>query len=242
MANSSIRWYEGKHQDALFYLLTAIFLLELVIGGIAFFYGIIHASPEIPGGPPVARFPWLAWIISAALAPVVLILGIHLAGSLLASSLTHDANVEDAKDGDMVPESMQRFYASVRHAPIVILLCGILLIAALLYFVDGAFSSLIHLGEALLPYLPWIAVSLAGLLSICFIARCLMIYKQRKLEHEYAWRREVLEKTGLVIADKNSAALPPADALLISTDAPKKLPPASVVDIEISGEEKEEGK
>lgn len=43
-------WYAGKNSDALFYLLIAIFFVELIIGGVAFFYGIIHSVPETPGG------------------------------------------------------------------------------------------------------------------------------------------------------------------------------------------------
>ncbi len=30
-------WYAGEHQDALYYLLIAIFFIELIVGGVAFF-------------------------------------------------------------------------------------------------------------------------------------------------------------------------------------------------------------
>ena len=45
-------WYAGQYKDALLYLMIAIFFVELVVGGVAFFYGVMHAAPEVPGGPP----------------------------------------------------------------------------------------------------------------------------------------------------------------------------------------------
>lgn len=235
MAASRPPWYEGKHQDALFYLLIAIFLLELITGGIAFFYGIIHASPEIPGGPPVAQFPWFAWIIAALLGPVALVLGVHLAGSWLYGAITHDEQSNEGIDADKVPESMRRFYAMVRHAPLVLLLIAILLIGATFYFVDGAFAALIGFGQALLPYLPWITVSVAALIAFCFLVHCYVAYRHRKMENEYAWRREVLEKTGIVITDKNSMVLPQAGELMASLPQPANhaLPPGAIVEVKV---------
>ncbi len=34
-----------------------------------------------------------------------------------------------------------------------------------------------------------------------------MVYRQRKMEQEYAWRREVLDKTGIVLLDRKSLAI-----------------------------------
>lgn len=214
-------WYAGEHQDALFYLLIAIFFLEMIIGGVAFFYGIIHAEPEAAGGPPIARFPWLAWAVAASLAPVGLLLIVHLAGTLVSRALTQDGNAEkNIGDDKDLPQAMRRFYASVRHAPLIVILIAILLLGMALFFIDGAFASLLGLGHALLPYLPWIAGSLGAVLAICFIAHAFLVYRQRKLEQEYAWRREVLEKTGMVLVDKASVALPvdATQAALISPE------------------------
>lgn len=209
-------WYAGEHQDALFYLLIAIFFIELIVGGVAFFYGIIHARPEIAGGPPVARFPWLAWALAAILSPAALLLIVHLAGSWLSAALTREENAAvngnssaEARPGEEnLPEGMKRFYASVRHAPTIVLLVGILLLGAALFFVEGAFGTIVRFSTALVPYIPWIAGSAAALLAFCFLAHAILVYRQRKLENEYAWRREVLEKTGLVLVDKGSVPLP----------------------------------
>lgn len=203
-------WYKGKNSDALIYLLVAIFFVELIIGGAAFFYGIMHAAPETPGGPPMARFPWLGWGISAILCPVGLLLLVHLVGTWLSGAIDRVENGPrddpEKDDGDM-PEGLRRFYAMVRNAPLLLVLTAILLLGAALFFIDGAFGALGVLFHDLLPYMPWICGSLGGLLAVCFVAHAIMVYRQRKMEHEYAWRREVLHKTGLVLVDRKSVAL-----------------------------------
>lgn len=236
-------WYAGKHQDALFYLLIAIFFIELAVGGIAFFYGIVHAVPEIEGGPPVARFPWLAWALAAILAPVGLILIVHLAGTWLSQTLNRDASSENGEaqnkgqtgvDPEQLPDGLKRFYASVKHAPTVVLLVSILLIGALLFFMDGALAALGRFGTALIPYIPWLCGCIAGLLLLCFLIHAFMVFRQRKMEQEYAWRREVLEKTGLVLVDKASVSLPQNDPNLLkkAIASDQCFPGQNILDVE----------
>lgn len=208
--NAKHAWYAGKNSDALLYLLIAIFFVELIIGGAAFFYGIMHAAPETPGGPPMARFPWLVWGLCAILCPVGLLLLVHLVGTWLSGAIDRVENggeSDSEKDAAYMPEGLRRFYAMVRNAPLLLVLTAILLLGAALFFIDGAFGALVALFHDLLPYMPWISASLAGLLAICFLARMILVYRQRKMEHEYAWRREVLQKTGIVLVDRKSVAI-----------------------------------
>lgn len=201
-------WYAGRHKDAVFYLLTAVLLIELAVGGIAFFYGVIHAVPLRPGGPPMARFPWLGWAIAAVLAPVGLLLIVHLTGLWLARVLNRDRK-ETGEEADVLPERLRRFYAVLRNTPTIVVLTGILLLGAGLFFVDGALSGLIGLGGRLLDYTPWLAGSTAALLVGCYITHRIFVYRHHRMEQEYAYRREVLERTGIVLADKNCMPLPP---------------------------------
>lgn len=233
-------WYAGEHRDALIYLLIAIFFLEMIVGGVAFFHGIVHAAPEIPGGPPVARFPWLAWSLAAILSPVGLLLIVHLAGTWLSRTLERDAAPEpgadaDARPGEALPEGLRRFYAMVRNAPTLVVLLGILLLGAGLFFVEGALSALGRAGAALIPHIPWIAGSLAALLAVYFLGHAWFVYRQRRMEQEYAYRREVLERTGMVLMDKSCVALPPpgadgAPAQALPPTGARALP--EVVDVE----------
>lgn len=209
-------WYAGQHKDALLYLMIAIFFVEMAVGGVAFFYGVMHAAPEVPGGPPMARFPWLGWALAAILAPVGLILIVHLAGTWVSRFLGREAGDMaattggdgNAADADQVPERLQRFYAIIRNAPTVALLLGILLLGAALFFVDGAFTALVALGSSLTPYIPWIAGSVAAMIAVCYLVHRLFIYRHHRMQQEFAYRREVLERTGIVLVDKNFIPLP----------------------------------
>ncbi len=233
-------WYAGQHKDALLYLMIAIFFVELVVGGVAFFYGVMHAAPEVPGGPPLARFPWLVWALAAILAPVGLILIVHLAGTWVSHFLGREARDADgvggaagtaSSDADQVPERLQRFYAIIRNAPTVVVLLGILLLGAALFFVDGAFTALVGLGQSLTPYIPWIAGSVAAMIAICYLVHRLFVYRHHRMQQEFAYRREVLERTGIVLVDKNYIPLPQSEEHRLAlgearvVDAQAALPP-----------------
>ncbi|MBB5144036.1 hypothetical protein [Desulfovibrio intestinalis] len=233
-------WYAGQHKDALLYLMIAIFFVELVVGGVAFFYGVMHAAPEVPGGPPLARFPWLVWALAAILAPVGLILIVHLAGTWVSHFLGREARDADgvggaasaaSSDADQVPERLQRFYAIIRNAPTVVVLLGILLLGVALFFVDGAFTALVGLGQSLTPYIPWIAGSVAAMIAICYLVHRLFVYRHHRMQQEFAYRREVLERTGIVLVDKNYIPLPQSEEHRLAlgearvVDAQAALPP-----------------
>ena len=211
-----VAWYAGPYKDALIYLMVAIFFVELVVGGVSFFYGVMHSAPEVPGGPPLARFPWLGWAVAAVLAPVGLMLIVHLSGTYVSRYLgREDAQQADAQGGaghgaddDQVPERLRRFYAIIRNAPTVALLLGIMLLGAGLFFVDGAFSAIVRLGGALTDYIPWIAGSLAALIAICYLVHRWFVYRHHRMQQEYEYRREVLERTGIVLVDKGCIPLP----------------------------------
>ena len=248
-------WYAGQHKDALLYLMIAIFFVELAVGGVAFFYGVMHAAPEVPGGPPMARFPWLGWVLAAILAPVGLILIVHLAGTWVSRFLGREAGDVAASgggghaaDADQVPERLQRFYAIIRNAPTVVVLLGILLLGAALFFVDGAFTALVALGSSLVPYIPWIAGSVAAMIAVCYLVHRLFIYRHHRMQQEFAYRREVLERTGIVLVDKNCIPLPQTEEQRLAlgeariVDTRAALPPADGAPSTENRENREAGK
>jgi membrane protein implicated in regulation of membrane protease activity len=218
-------WYKGPHKDVILYLMIAIFFVELIVGGVAFFYGVMHAAPEVPGGPPMAQFPWLAWAVAAILAPVGLLLIVHLSGFWVARFLGREEQDGDAgapssastRDEEQVPERLRRFYAIIRSAPTVVVLVGILLLGAALLFVDGAFTALMRLGDVLSGYIPWIVGSLAAMIALCYLVHRWFVYRHHRMQQEYEYRRDVLQRTGIILVDKGCVPLPQAD---------KDLPPA----------------
>ena len=194
--------------------MVAIFFVERIVGGISFFYGVMHAAPDVPGGPPLARFPWFGWAVAAVLAPVGLMLIVHLSGTWVSRYLGREDSIQGGQgsgqtaDDEQVPERLRRFYAIIRNAPTVVLLLGIMLLGAGLFFVDGAFSALMRLGGALAEYIPWIAGSLAALIAVCYLVHRWFVYRHHRMQQEYEYRREVLERTGIVLVDKGCIPLP----------------------------------
>lgn len=223
-------WSESRHRDAIIYLLIAIFLLELAVGGVAVIYGIIHSEPLVPGGPPMARFPWLGWAMAALLMPVGLLLVLHLSGLLVARSLDRQADgggsqaegaAQEAAAAEALPQRVDLFYRVVRHAPTVVILLALLVLGGLLLFVDGLVEALARAGGALLPYLPWIAGSAAVFLTVCYVVRQYFLYRHHKMEREFAFRHAVLERTGVVLLPDGKTPLP------LPGTAPGALPPAA---------------
>lgn len=204
-------WMESQHKDLMFYLVVAIFMLELVVGGVAFFYGLIHAVPDPQGGPPKFQFPWLAYVLAAVLAPAALLLIVHLAGVGLFRSMEKDKDRDEAWRQDL-PERLRKVYAIIQGAPTVVLLVGLMLLGAALFYIDGAMTALFRLGKAAEVHLPWIIGGVVLVWCVGFGGRTWLRYRNKRLEEEYAFRREVFEKTGMVIVERGAMQLPPAMA------------------------------
>lgn len=225
-----IPWYAARG-DTVIYLLVAVLLVEMIVGGVCFFYGLMNAKPAIAGGPPIVNFPWLVWAAASVLAPVALLLMVHLTGIWIARTLDREAREEGSggAPGAPIPERLQRFYAMVNTAPTVVLLLGILLLGASLFFVEGAFTAIMGLLTGLSVYVPWIAGSLATLLAVCYLAHRYFAYRRLRMEHEFAFRQEVLERTGIVLVDKHTIPLPQNEAqraMIGSLENPQQaLPP-----------------
>lgn len=202
-------WYDKQHKDLLFYLSIAIVFLELIIGGVAFFYGVIHAKPAQNGLPPQFQFPWMAYAIAAVVGPAVLLLIVHLAGVGLFRSL-RDSREEDEAWRQDLPERLRKVYAIVQGAPTILLLVGVMALGAALFYIDGAMTALFRLGSTVEVYLPWIIGAVAGGWCIAYLGRMWLNYRTKRLEAEYQFRREVLERTGVIIVDRGSVQLPPS--------------------------------
>lgn len=219
-ASKASHWAESRHKDIIIYLLVAIFLLELAVGGASAIYGIMHAEPVEPGGPPLPRFPWLGWGLAALLLPVGLLLILHLSGLLVARTLERPAGGEPSTEGQSagqaaatsLPPHVERFYNIVRHAPTVVILLSLLFFGGLLLFVDGLVDTLGRLGGALLIYLPWIVGGLVIFLTVCYVTRQFFLYRHHQMEREYAFRQAVLERTGIILLPdgKTPLEIPPA--------------------------------
>jgi hypothetical protein len=197
-------------------------------------YGIVTARPTVDGGPPQFNFPWLSYFIAAGVAPATLLLMVHLTGVGLFRSLR--GHEDDERWQEKLPERIRRVYSLIQGAPVVVLLLGVILLGALLFFVDGALGILMRMAQSIEHYLPWIIGSIAGIVCVGVTAGRWFDHRSKRIAEEYAFRREVLEKTGVIIVDKGSMPLPPGEdrqyALPVSpTEAPPPDGDVRVVDI-----------
>ena len=124
---------------------------------------------------------------------------------------------------------MQRLYAIVKHAPIVVVLLGLIALGGALFFLDSAMDVLISMGRGILPYLPWILGSLTVFLIVCYIVRQIFVARHNRMQQEYAYRLKVLEKTGIIIASKGSEPLKLEDGRIVPIESGRPqaaLPPS----------------
>ncbi len=203
-------WHDKQYNDIVFYLVTAILILELVVAGVAFFYGIIHATPDPNGGPPRFQFPWLAYALAAVLVPAALLLILHFFGFDVFRTAKFTQK-DDAAWQEQLPTRLRNAYIIVKNAPTVVLLVGVLLLGAGLVYVDGALNALFALSSEITQYLPWIIGGLIVIWCFSYAGRMWFAYRTRRLEEEYAFRREIFERTGQIIVDKGTMHLPPAE-------------------------------
>ena len=110
----------------------------------------------------------------------------------------------------------------------------VLLLGAAMIFLGDFWEAVRLAGGALTPYVPWFVGGAAAFLAVGYLGRLFFVFRHRQMEQEYAFRREVLEKTGIVLVSKNSVPLAPSGQGLEAlpgggyqlTDSPA-LPPAA---------------
>lgn len=163
-------------------------------------YSITNAQPSPAGGAPRFRFPWIGYTVAVIMVPVLAMLLVNLVSmGFSRSSGGEEQNLEG------VPQRMRTFFALVRGAPTIILFAGFVLMGAAIYYLDGVMELLLKLGEHFHLVAIWIVGGFAFAWTVSYIVRAWMHYKTRQMEAEYAFRQEVLERTGMVILETKHA-------------------------------------
>jgi hypothetical protein len=191
---------ERKRREMLLYLGISIAAVELFIfvGGLC--YGFIASWGRGPAG---LSFPWLLWASLAVIAPAVILLAVHQADV----GLFRAREDESGEWQQRLPERMRRLYRILKGAPVVVVLTGLIVLGAALLTLDGALSAIASAASVLTPYIPHLVGGAAFVLGVAVAAAVWLNYRTRRLYEEYAFRREVLEKTGVIIVDKGSSPL-----------------------------------
>ncbi len=187
---------EKQRRELWLYVGVSICAVELLLTVAALLFGFMAKS----GGP---AFPWIAWGVGMVLGPALLLLAVHLANVGLFRPAPDDAEWQRH-----LPERLQRFYRIIKGAPTVVVLLVVVVLGVALLTLDEALGALSRFGAALAPYIPHLVIGTAAVLLAAIGAGVWLTYRTRRLREEYAFRREVLERTGIVIVDKGSTALP----------------------------------
>ena len=185
-----------ERKNLLMYIVIAIVLMELAMTVGAVVYSITHAE-RMASGMMRFNFPWLGYTIMATLIPVLTMLIFHLVGMGLTRR---------SSDGAPLPESRAAtFFALVRGAPTIILFAGFVILGAALYYLDGVMALLLKLGDSFQTVAIWLIGALGLTLCVNAVAKAVFMYKSKQMEAEYAFRREVLERTGTILLDARLA-------------------------------------
>jgi len=197
---------EKQRRELWTYIAVSIAAVELLIAVGAILFGFMGASGNGAAGRAIA-FPWIAWGAVALLTPAFILLAVHLADVGLFRAPGGAAS--EAEWQKHLPERLQKIYRIIKGAPVLVILLGVILFGVGVLTLDGAFSTLRRFSAALVPHLPYIVGGIAVVLCAIIIAVVWLHYRTRRLIAEYEFRREVLEKTGVIIVDKGSTPLPP---------------------------------
>lgn len=172
-------------------------------------YGIIVTPPPTPGTIPTMSFPWIGWF-AAVLVSTAAILGFaqYMAGK--HSGGTGEDDGAETAWASQLPAQALRVYRIIKDAPLFMVCFALIALGATLLVIDGAFGLVSGVVLALVPYAPYF---IGGVTAFAIAIAALMAWfrhANNKLAAEYAFRREVMEKTGVILLDaRGKAILPP---------------------------------
>lgn len=217
---------EKEQKNLLFYVAIGIVLVELAITVVAIAYAI-STGEQTPGGMIRFRFPWMAYLVSVVVVPALIMLIVHMIGMSFSRNLHGDTTPEPEVD-ERVPEKLRALYSLIRGAPTVILLIGLVGVGLVLYYVDGVVSMLLRIGNSVETIAPWVTGGLVVAWCVGYVGRMWFLYRTRRMEEEYAYRRDVLERTGLIILDSGRPMLPSEAA---ATQGVHQIAPQLAIDV-----------
>ena len=191
-------------------VLVLVFVVEFFITVAALCWGIITTPPRQAGGSIRLDFPWIGWIAAVLLAPAAIVGLAHaMAGRDMAESTGSDAHEEAWLS--RLPDRALKLYKIARNAPLFVVCIALVALGSTLLAIDSAFVLLTDIALALVPYAPYF---IGGVTLFAIAIAALMAwfrYSHNKLAADYAFRREVLERTGIILVDSKGKALLPPD-------------------------------
>ena len=221
---------DREKKNLLTFLSIGVILVEFAVTIAAVCYGIIN-SQKLPDGTVQFRFPWIPYGVALILAPVAIMLVVNIIGMGFNRFFKGDPAM-DEEHLRYMPERLRRLISLSRGLPTVILLGGLILLGVALYYLDAVIQMLLRIGDHVEVIAPWIMLGLVAAWCVSYLVRMWFLYKTRRMQEEYAFRREVLERTGIVIVDGQKHIA--ADGRTVSHD--QHVLPGRVIDVLPPGE------
>lgn len=189
-------------------VMVLLFVVEFFITIVALCYGIVMTPPRRQGEIMRLAFPWIGWFAAMLMAPALII---SLA-RMFAGKDAHDEQraEREAAWANRLPERALRLYRCIKDAPLFVLSLALVALGATLLTIDSALSLLGDIAQALVPYAPYFIGAVTAFAVAIAALMAWFRYKHNQLLADYQFRREVLEKTGIILVDGKGKAIMPA--------------------------------
>jgi hypothetical protein len=187
-------------KDILRSYLVAIFVIE----GFIFFVSFLSQI-----GPEAVPFPWKSYFFAAFTIPLTIT---FLLGIIILSFDRYIFGHQDISDevsdifqaASETRSRIQKFHASlyvIRQFPFLLGLLSLLVLSVVAYKLNDILVVVGHVGERTAHYL---FIGLAVLLAIAVVIGLIWMFlsynlRKKTLEYEFQYKKEVIEKTGLVL-------------------------------------------
>lgn len=190
---------DREKKNLMTFLSIGVILVEFAVTVAAVCYGIIK-SHKLPDGTIEFQFPWIPYSVALILAPVAIMLVVNIIGMGFGRFFKGEPTM-DEEHMRYMPERLRRLIALSRGLPSIILLGGMVLVGGALYYLDAVIQAILRIGDHVEVIAPWVMLGLVAAWCLSYLVRMWFLYKTRRMQEEFAFRREVLERTGIVIVD-----------------------------------------
>ncbi len=191
-------------KDILRSYLVAIFVIE----GFIFFVSFLSQI-----GPEAVPFPWKSYFFAAFTIPLTItfLLGIIIL-SFDRYIFGHQNISEEVSEifqaASETRSRIQKFHASlfvIRQFPFLLGLLSLLVLSVTAYKLNDILVVVGHVGERTAHYL---FIGLAVLLAVAVVVGLIWMFlsynlRKKTLEYEFQYKKEVIEKTGLILLGDN---------------------------------------
>ncbi len=179
-------------------------IIMMVIEGLIFFVSFVsHLAGE------VGVFPWKPYMFAALLTPVAItfvfgLITLAFNQYFLQTPPAHDGvDSKVFKAGPASGSKLQTFFDVIHRVPFLLSMLMLMLMLGVVYKMDAITLFIAQTGERATRYLLISGGVLLAVAAVLILTWLLLSYhlRKKKLALSYEYRRDVMERTGMVILD-----------------------------------------